>query len=99
MGWQEGKDRLLISHFAKCIVGMTVRTPHGLETAHQRVYDGDTDSGIMIPAEQEVLFSQSQRSDGILYKVVINAEATVIQVTPQPGHDYPSVYRKRGRHP
>ena len=30
---------------------------HCFATAHQRVYDSGTDSGIMIPAEQEVLSS------------------------------------------
>ena len=57
---------------------------HGFATAHQRVYDGGTDGSIVIPAEQEVLSSQGQRSDGILHKVVVNAEAPVIHIATKP---------------
>ena len=40
----------------------------------------------VIPAKQEALSSPSQRPDCILDKVLVNAEATVIHVTPQPRH-------------
>ena len=35
------------------------------------------------PAEQEVLPAQGQRPDGILHKVVVDAEASVVHITAQ----------------
>ena len=57
---------------------------HCFAAAHQRVYDSGTDGGILIPTEQEVFPAQSQRSDGILHKVVVNAEALVIHIATKP---------------
>ena len=60
---------------------------YDLTVVYQRIYyDRGTDSGIVIPAKQEALSPQIQRPDGILKKVLVNAEATVIHVTPQPRH-------------
>ena len=56
----------------------------GLATVRQGVYDGSTYCSIVVSTEQEVLPAQGQRPDGVLHKVVVDAEAAVVHVAAQP---------------
>ena len=81
----EGFAVILVSGDPKDILHLFTRVNvQCLATVHQGVDDGGTYRSIVVPAEQEVLPAQGQRPDGILHKVVVDAEAAVVHIAAQP---------------